>query len=69
MDQREADVRVTALNLNTPDTFVLQYPNKHGAVASRQVIYETDKEGPFKGLYNGNRRYLVGFSNGKKMGQ
>ena len=35
---------------------------------SQKVIYEIDKEGPFTGLYNGDRRYLVDFSTGRNMG-
>ena len=67
MGRREVDVKVTGLNLNTPDTLVMEYLNKHGTV-SKKVIYEKDKEGPFAGFYNGNRRYLVDFSHGRNMG-
>ena len=68
MGRREVDVKIIGLNLNTPDTLVMEYLGKHGIVKSDKVIYETDKEGPFAGLYNGNRRYLVDFSNGINMG-
>ena len=68
MGKREVDVKVSGLNLNTPDTLVMEYLNKHGVVKSQKVIYETDKDGPFKGLYNGDRRYLVDFSSGLNMG-
>ena len=29
---------------------------------------DEDREGPFAGLYNGDRRYLVDFTNGRNMG-
>ena len=68
MDRREVDVKVSGLNLNTPDSLVVEYLNKHGRVVNSKVIYETDKEGPFKGLYNGDRRYLVDFTDGRNLG-
>ena len=68
MDRREVDVKISGLNFNTPDSLVKEYLNKHGLVVSTKVIYETDKEGPFEGLYNGDRRYLVDFTNGRNMG-
>ena len=54
--------KAVELNLNTPDTLVMEYLNRHGTVKSQKVIYEIDKEGPFTGLYNGDRRCLVDFS-------
>ena len=68
MDRREVDVKISGLNFNTPDSLVKEYLNKHGLVVSTKVIYETDKEGPFEGLHNGDRRYLVDFTNGRNMG-
>ena len=68
MDKTEVAVLIKGLNLNTPDSIVKEYLNKHGKVVNDKVIYETEKEGPFKGLKNGNRRYLVDFSAGINLG-
>ena len=44
------------------------YINKHGKVTNNKVVYETERDGPLKGLRNGDRKYLVDFSNGLNMG-
>ena len=67
-DKKEVTVVVKNLGFNTPDSLVIEYLNKHGNVVSDKVIYEKELEGPFKGLYNGNRKYLVDFSNGINIG-
>ena len=61
-------VTIQGLNFNTPDGLVREYLSKHGRVVSNKVVYEKDKTGPFEGLYNGNRRYLVDFTLGKNLG-
>ena len=68
MDRREVEVKIFRLNLNTPDSLVVEYISKHGNVASTKVIYDTDREGPLKGFKNGDRRYLVDFTNGRNLG-
>ena len=68
MDKNEVSVLVKGLNFNTPDTLVKEYLNKHGKVISEKVIYEVESDGDFKGLKNGNRKYLVDFSNGRNTG-
>ena len=62
MDKKEVAVTIKGLNFNTPDPLVIEYLNKHGKVVHNKVIYETEKEGPFMGIKNGNRKYLVDFS-------
>ena len=37
MDRREVDVKVSGLNLNTPDSLVVEYLNKHGRVVNNKV--------------------------------
>ena len=59
MGRKEVEVKVSGLNLNTPDSLVVDYISKHCRVVSPKVIYDTDKEGPLKGFKNGNRRFLV----------
>ena len=68
MGRREVELRISGLNINTPDSLVVDYISKHGRVVHPKVIYDTDKEGPLKGLKNGDRRYLVDFTNGRNMG-
>ena len=67
-DKSEVTVLVKNLGFNTPDSLVLDYLSKHGKVMSEKVIYDKEKEGPFKGLFNGNRKYLVDFSKGINAG-
>ena len=47
---------VTVLDFDTPDSLVIDYLNRHDRVMNDKVIYEKDKDGPFKGLFNGNRK-------------
>ena len=67
-DKSEVAVLVKNLGFNTPDSLVIDYLNKHGKDMSEKVIYEKEKEGPFKGLFNVNRKYLVDFSKGTNAG-
>ena len=68
MERKEVTLTIRGLNLNTPDSFVIDYINKHGSVVNDKVIYEIEKDGPLRGLKNGNRRYLVDFTGGRNMG-
>ena len=68
MDRKEVIVTVKGINFNTPDSLVIDYINKHGRVISGSVVYDTTKEGPFKGLKNGDRKYQVDFSEGRNLG-
>ena len=58
----EVKVTIVGLDFNTPDTFVIDYLNKFGHVVSKTVVYSKYDTGPFKGKYNGERRYEVDFS-------
>ena len=64
----EVTMLVKNLDFNTPDSLVIDYLNKHGRVMNDKVIYEKDRDGPFKGLFNGNRKYLVDFTKGTNAG-
>ena len=61
-------MKISGSNINTPDSLVVEYISKHGRVVHPKVIYDTDKEGPLKGLKNGDRQYLVDFTGGRNMG-
>ena len=46
----------------------MEYLGKHGKVVSDKVVYDTDKDGPFKGMKNGDRKYYMDFTNGINLG-
>ena len=56
MDRRQVVVTVKGLNFNSPDSLVIEYFNKHGKVTNPKVIYDVAKDGPFKGVRNGDRK-------------
>ena len=68
MDRRQVVVTVKGLNFNTPDSLVVEYLNKHGKVTNQKVIYDVDREGPFKGIRNGDRKYQCDFTQGINLG-
>ena len=52
------------LDFNTPDNLVRDYISEFGGlVINMSVIYNKFTEGPFRGKYNGERKYQVDFSN------
>ena len=55
-------VKIEGLDFNTPDNLVIEYLGKFGQVKSDLVIYGKHDAGPFKGKYNGERRYQVDFT-------
>ena len=61
--KREVTVLVTGLHFNTSDNMVKEYLECFGAkVNGCEPIYGVHKEGPWKGQYNGDRRYKADFS-------
>ena len=52
----------TGLDFNTPDTFVFDYLSKFGRIVTQNVIYSKYTEGPFRGKYDGARKYNIDFS-------
>ena len=66
----EVLVTVVGLDFNTPDSLVFNYIQKFGGIiTNNSVIYSKYSEGPFKGKFNGERRYEVDFTNARmKMG-
>ena len=58
----DVTVSIFVLDVNTPDTFVFDYLNKFGTVVKNEVIYGRYTEGPFRGKFNGDRRYQVDFT-------
>ena len=58
----DVTVKIEGLDFNTPDTLVTDYLGKFGSVKSDIVIYGKHDAGPFKGKYNGERRYQVDFT-------
>ena len=62
----DVTVKIDGLDFNTPDPFVMDYLSKFGTVKTNTVIYGKYDTGPFKGKYNGDRRYQVDFSRAQK---
>ena len=64
----KTDVKVTivGLDFNTPDTFVFDYLSKFGVVTSQTVAYSKFEIGPFKGKFNGERKFQVDFKNASR---
>ena len=60
--KKDVTVTIAGLDFNTPDSFVMDYINKFGVVVDNTVIYTRFESGPFKGKFNGERRYQVDFS-------
>ena len=60
--KKDVSATVSGLDFNTPDRFVVDYLSKFGTVLSSAAIYCKYDTGPFKGKYNGDRKYQVDFS-------
>ena len=67
MDRREVEVLIKGLNINTPDSSVISYLGHFGKIMKTEVIYMKNKEGPFAGLKNGDRKYFVDFTGGRNL--
>ena len=62
--RKEVTLLVTGLSFNTPDGQVKHYVESFGGkMVGVEPIYGVFKKGPWKGQYNGDRRYKVDFSN------
>ena len=68
MDRKEVEVIIKGLNLNTPDSMAMEYLGLFGKVVKNVAVYVTNKEGPFAGLKNGDRKYMMDFSGGRNLG-
>ena len=63
--KKDVTVTVNGLDFNTPDAFVVDYLNKFGSVTNNSAVYSKYETGPFKGKYNGERKFQVDFSTSK----
>ena len=65
--RRDVTVTVSGLDFNTPDNLVCDYIRKFGGtILNVNVIYCKFSEGPFKGKFNGERRYQVDFTDSSR---
>ena len=64
--KKDVTVSIVGLDFNTPDSFVTDYLSKFGTVLNITVVYSKFESGPFKGKYNGERKYQVDFSKAAK---
>ena len=63
--RKDVSLTVSGLDFNTADSLIFEYIQKFGAtIVSNNVVYSKYNEGPFKGKYNGERKYSVNFTNG-----
>ena len=61
--RKDVVVTVSGLDFNTPDTLIQGYIEKFdGKLVSKEVIYGKHGDGPLKGVFNGERKYNVEFS-------
>ena len=60
--QREVTLLIKGLHPQTPDSIVFEYLKCMGKVEKSKVVLDTFKDGPLKGLQNGDRRYVVEFN-------
>ena len=60
--KKDVMATVVGLDFNTPDSFVVDYFNKFGVVLNNNAILSKSEKGPFKGKYNGERKFQVDFS-------
>ena len=58
----DVTVKIEGLDFNTPDNLIREYLSKFGTVRGDSVIYGKYDGGPFKGKYNGDRRFQVDFT-------
>ena len=64
---RDITLTVTGLDFNTPDSLLFEYFQKFGAtIVSNNVVYSKYIDGPFKGKFNGERKYLLNFTNSSR---
>ena len=54
--KKDVTVSIVGIGFNTPDSFVMDCLSKFG------VIYSKFESGPFRGKYNGERKYQVDFT-------
>ena len=61
--RREVTLLISGLNFNTPDEQVKHYVEHFGVrFVNVEPVYGVHHEGPWKGQYNGERRYKVAFT-------
>ena len=60
--RRDVTVTIVGLDFNTPDGLVIDYLNLFGSVISPTAVYSKFDSGPFKGKFNGDRKFQVDFS-------
>ena len=61
--RREVTLLISGLNFNTPDEQVKHYVEHFGVrFVNVEPVYGVHHEGPWKGQYNGEKRYKVAFT-------
>ena len=60
--KKDVTVSIVGIGFNTPDSFVMDYLSKFDVIVNNMVIYSKFESGPFRGKYNGERKYQVDFT-------
>ena len=66
--KREVVMTLRGLHPNTRDSLVTNYLAKFGAIPQSKVVYGKFKEGPLKGMLNGDRHYKAEIKPGVNIG-
>ena len=66
--KREVVMTLRGVHPNTKDNHIINYIKKFGTVPQARVVYGTYREGPLKGMLNGDRHYKVVVNPGVNIG-
>ena len=66
--KREVTVTVKGIHPNTKDSVVLDYLGKFGRIVTTKVVHDVFKEGPLRGMKNGDRAYKLEVKPGENVG-
>ena len=66
--KRDVTVNIKGIHPNTKDEIVLDYLEKFGKLVTRKVVYGIFRDGPLKGLKNGDRNYRMEIKPGTNLG-
>ena len=66
--KKDVVMTLKGVHPNTKDSFVINYLTKFGTIPQTRVVYGTYKDGPLKGMFNGDRFYEVEIKPGVNIG-
>ena len=66
--KREVVVNIKGIHPNTRDNVVLDYLSNFGKIVTTKVVHGVFREGPLKGIRNGDRSYKLELTPGENIG-